>query len=96
MIAILTVHREWISQPIDLIVMLGVINVIAFCFAHLFELRYPMVAERLKALFQLRKIARQSEQEIQLVSTGKEASSGVSRLNYSATMIGRLRAMAGK
>ncbi|MFL6546678.1 MAG: hypothetical protein ACJ8LM_16070, partial [Candidatus Udaeobacter sp.] len=72
MIAILTVHREWISQPTDFIVMLAIINVIAFCFAHLFELRYPMVAERLKVLFQSGKIVRQSEHGTQLASTGNK------------------------
>ena len=50
MIAVRTLHREWISGPVDLILMLVGINIAALCFAHLFELRYHVVAERLKRL----------------------------------------------
>jgi peptidoglycan/LPS O-acetylase OafA/YrhL len=49
MIAVLTLYPEWISGPVSLILMLAGINVAAICFAHVFELRYHVVAERLKA-----------------------------------------------
>jgi peptidoglycan/LPS O-acetylase OafA/YrhL len=54
MIAILTLHREWVSGTINFILMLVGINIAALCFAHVFELRYHLVAKHLKTLFNRR------------------------------------------
>ena len=56
MIAVLTLHPEWIRGPVSLLFMLVGINVAALCFAHLFELRYHIVAERLKTFFNRRRL----------------------------------------
>jgi peptidoglycan/LPS O-acetylase OafA/YrhL len=49
-IAIWTLHPEWVSGPFKFVLMLVGINVVAFCFAHSFELHYHKIADRLKAL----------------------------------------------
>ena len=72
MIAVLTLHPEWISGPVNLILLLIVINVAALCFAHLFELRYPIVAERLKALFKRGRFYAKASPKRILASAGKE------------------------
>jgi hypothetical protein len=54
MIAILTLNREWVSGTVNFIFMFFGINIAALCFAHVFELRYHIVAKHLKAFFNRR------------------------------------------
>jgi peptidoglycan/LPS O-acetylase OafA/YrhL len=51
LIAVLVLHREWAAGSGGLILILAGSNLVAFCFAHVFELRYYAVAKYLKALF---------------------------------------------
>jgi peptidoglycan/LPS O-acetylase OafA/YrhL len=67
MIAVVTLHREWITGTTDLILLLIAINLISFCFAHLFELHYHDVARYLKALLRSGGPVRRSEPRTRVV-----------------------------
>jgi peptidoglycan/LPS O-acetylase OafA/YrhL len=67
MIAVVTLHREWITDTTDLILLLIAINLISFCFAHVFELHYHDVARYLKALFRSEEAVRRSKPRAQVV-----------------------------
>lgn len=56
MIAILTLDREWMRGTVNFIFTLVGINVAAWGFAHLFELRYHIVAEHIKAFWNRRAV----------------------------------------